>query len=148
MDIDDFDLPWPAIKEKNSEVSSSNLSLNRNISFGPAKNQDFKEEMKWEPKKKVEEEKSLPKPAKANSIANFLKKNIKTSGQNIFGFENDLLPLFLSKSNEPTLEKKPTFKPIKTILEPEKLLDSHDQDSMDFGDDDMDLDDIPELSLK
>ena len=148
MEMDDLDLPCPTIKERESEASVSSLSLHRNISFGPTKTHEKMQDMKLEQKTKMEEEKTLPKPVKANSIANFLKNNLKPGGTKMLGFESEQLPLLMSKSNEPTLEKKPTFKPIKTILEPERQLDHGDPDSMDFDEDDMDLDDIPEPSLK
>lgn len=87
--------------------------------------------------------------SKHTSIASFLQNSLKSiPGRSILDIDMRQPGLLSSKSNDQSLEKSISAKPLKTILEKEKWIDTNDLDSVDIEDDDMELDGIPEPSLK
>ena len=84
LDMDSFDLPKPKMKEQ-SAYTAPDLSLSRNISFGPAKSNNNSsgkyEGSMIEDRKEEDKENCKSKPAKISkspySIASFIKENLK-----------------------------------------------------------------------
>jgi len=150
MDIDGLDIQWSNIKPKEKDNSNLELQLNRNVSFGPIKHNHMPPQKTLSSKEKYEEEKDIGKfNQRPTSIASFLQNSLKTvPPTNFLEIDSKRPSLFASKSNDQSIEHTVRVKPLKTILERERWMDRQDLESLDLDEDEMDIDDIPELSLK
>lgn len=155
MDLDDMDfenlnLP-PPLMGKGTAATDPSPSLNRNISFGPAKNAISTPEKKLD-QTKIEDkiQKNVftsPPPLagkKGSSIASFLKENIKSSTMDVFKGMSASASLLMTPSLMNLKDRTPSFSGQFAKANEE----SKDNDNMDMGEydefDDMELDDIPE----
>lgn len=144
-------------KKKEQHYIVPDLGLNKHISFGPVKAVSDTPEKKLNPKfsQDVSFDEELidtqpPKMVKkpTNSIANFLKHKLShTPMEHGIGIEREKATLFSCKSiTTPSFEKK-SFLAAKAPPEEEKqMIDMGLDDMEDY--DDMELDDLPEPTLK
>lgn len=155
MDIDNFEIPELNKKKDDMMSTAPDLSLGRHISFGPINSK--KENSKTSSSKvlgnRMEEEKissimGLGMSKKNGSIAGFLQHSLKCLPQSrILELNGQKASLFAAKSSDGPSNQRNPPKPIKTILEEERAIE--DMDLEEFDDfDDMELDDLPEPSLK
>lgn len=155
MELDDFDLPQPKMKEQ-SAYTAPDISLNRHISFGPIKSHNetpnkYKGSM-IEDRKEEDKENGKQKPAKINkspySIASFIKDSLKiTPADNGLELGKRKTSLFGWQSNGNNLNDKKSNPFKKPLFEEEKGMDDMDLGEIDDLDE-MDLDDLPEPTLK
>lgn len=153
MDFENLNLPPPKMG-KSTATTDLQLSLNRNISFGPAKIANSAPEKKLD-QPKIEDKNqnnifTSPPPLsgkKGPSIASFLKENIKSSTMDVFKGMSASASLLMTPSLMNLKDRTPSFSGHFTKVNEE----SKDNDNMDMGEydefDDMDLDDIPEPTL-
>jgi hypothetical protein len=102
-------------------------------------------------KTKVEEEKtgSSKFPGQSISIASYMKKAMKASSTiQLPGLGMKKVGLLAANSDEFSLGQPMFVKPTKSIKKTETALEHPDLDSLDFDEDDMEIDDMPELALK
>lgn len=152
MDIDGLDLPCPIIKERQSESSTSELTLNKHKSFAPAKSGLKLGGRKVSTNIKHEEEKVNAPSFKSNtnSIASFLKKSVNAAPSNqLLHLDMTNSKLLFTAQSSMARKEEVNFQPTGlNVTEKEKQMDMDDFDLGDLDDDDMDIDDIPEPKLK
>ena len=154
LDMDNFDIPLPTMG-KSTVTSTPSLSLNRNVSFGPAViNSNTPEKKLDQPKIEDKNEKNIftsPPPLsgkKGPSIASFLKENIKSSTMDVFKGMSATASLLMTPSLMNLKERTPSFSGhFSKPNEESKEIEAMDMEEFDEFDD-MDLDDIPEPTLK
>lgn len=156
MDMDGFDLPCPKIKEKSHDCTSE-ITLNRHISFGPISQHSNNSNKQLEARlthSHQEEEKVTTRPIKKitnkqkpYSIADHLKDSLKSgNAKNLLAFDVRKASLFASKSNDVKPHKPKQEKFNKAVFEEEKEMSELNME--DFDEDEMDLDAIEQPTLK
>ena len=156
IDMDDFDIPNMNKKIDDIMNTAPDLSMCRDVSFGPIK-QSYQKPIKkqaWKQLNDCEEEKINSSGLnfmgkKPTSIASFLQTSLNNaSGPNLIGFAPQQPPsLFTASSKDNDKKSKNALNPMKRVVEPERWME--DLEMMEDGDlDDIDFDTLEEPSFR